>query len=275
MSEGVSTGVAPVGGVLAAVRRTYSLPVEMLLIGLVVLIWQIARIPFEASLGDAIAASRNMVALEKALGIAVEPDVVRWLYARPELLSDANWFYSHMDETLVFGVLAALRLLDDLRFAAIRTAFALAHLPAIVVVAVYPSAPPRWVPGLPYGRPPTADFSGDLRNSTAAAVSLHVGVPVLLAVAAIWLRPRSPLAWATALYPLLVFAVVVGTANHFILDVVIGAACAALGVAGARLVHGDVPRGRPSAPPAAIAGAGILVAVVAFAINDVILRLGG
>jgi PAP2 superfamily len=275
MTEGASTGVVPAGGVVAAIRRTYSLPVEMLLISLVVLIWQIARIPFEASLGDAITASRDMVSLEKALGIAVEPDVVRWVYARPQLLADANWFYSHMDETLVFGVLAALRLIDDVRFAAIRSAFALTHLPAIAVVALYPSAPPRWVPGLPHGRPPTADLGGDLRNSTAAAVSLHVGVPVLLTASAIWLRPRSPLAWATALYPLLVFAVVVGTANHFILDVVIGAACAALGIAGARLVHGDVPRGQASASPARIATAGILVAAVAFAVNEVILRLGG
>ncbi len=274
MSEGPTTGAVRTGGALAAIRRTHSLPVEMLLVTLVVAVWQLARVPFEASLDDAIAASRDLFALERTLGIGVEPDIVRWVYARPDLLAAANWFYSHMDETLVFGILAALRLVDDLRFAAIRTAFALAHLPAIAVVALYPSAPPRWIPGLPHGSPPVADFTGDLRNSTAAAVSLHVGIPVLLAAAAIWVRPRAPLAWATLLYPVLVLAVVIGTANHFVLDAVIGAACAALGIAGARLLHGDVPRGRASARPATIAALALVAAAAAFAVNDLLLRLG-
>ena len=183
-----------------------------------------------------------MVPLEKALGIAIEPDVGRWLHARPALLSDANWFYSQMDETLVFGVLATLRLLDDVRFAAIRTAFSLTHLPAIVVVAVYPSAPPRWVPGLPKGRPPTADFSGDVRKLDRRGGEPPRGRPDAAGRG----RDLAPAAIAAGVgdifYPLLVFAVVVGTAKDFILDVAIGAGCAALSIAGARLVHGEVPR---------------------------------
>lgn len=106
-------------------------------------------------------------------------------------------------------------------------------------------------------------------------MSLHVGIPVLLAAASIWVRPRAPLAWATLLYPALVLAVVVGTANHFVLDAAIGAACAALGIAAARLVHGDVPRGRASASPAMIAAVATLAAGAAFAVNEVVLRLGG
>ncbi len=141
-------------GVLAAVRRSHPVPVEILLLGLVVLVWQLARVPFEASLDDAVAASRDPMDVERALGIAVEPDVIRWMYARPDLLARANWFYSHMDETLAFGVLVALRMVDPVRYPTVRTAFALAHVPALAVVALYPSAPPRWVPGLPYGRLP-------------------------------------------------------------------------------------------------------------------------
>ena len=141
---------------------------------------------------------------------------IRAFAAHPALLDAANWFYSHMDETLVFGAYAALRLIEPVRFAAMRTAFAIAHLPAIIVVAAFPAAPPRWVPRMPFGAPPAFDIGGDLRNSTAAAVSLHVGIPVLIAASAIWARPRSPLAWATVLYPALVATVVVGTGNHFL-----------------------------------------------------------
>lgn len=261
-------------GLLAAVRRSFPLPVELLLLGLVVLVWQFARIPFEAPIGDAVAAGRDWIDAERAIGIAFEPDVVRWLYARPDLLDAANWFYSHMDETLVFGVLIALRMIDPLRYPTVRSAFALAHVPALAVVALFPSAPPRWVPGLPYGRLPEMDITGDLRNSTAAAVSLHVGIPALLAVAAVWMRPRSRLAWASVLFPLVVVAVVVGTANHFVLDAVVGVACAAIGIACARLIHGDVPRGRGSAGPARVVAVAVLVAAGAFAINDALLRMG-
>ena len=109
------------GGVLGVVRRTYPLPVEMLLLVAVVAVWQVARIPFEASIGDAVQASRDWIDAEQAVGIAIEPDVVSWASARPDLLAAANWFYSHMDETLVFGAFAALRLLDALRYPAVRT----------------------------------------------------------------------------------------------------------------------------------------------------------
>jgi PAP2 superfamily len=76
-------------------------------------------------------------------------------------------------------------------------------------------------------------------------VSLHVGIPVLVAAAAIWMLPRSPLAWATVIYPLFVLAIVVGTANHFFLDAVVGGGG---GVRGER--RGDVLRGlSPSGTP--------------------------
>jgi hypothetical protein len=85
------------------------------------------------------------------------------------------------------------------------------------------------------------------------------------------MRPRSPLAWATLIYPCIVVAVVVGTANHFFLDAVVGIGCVAIGVAGALLVHGRVPRGRPAAGPLGIALAGVGWGAVAFALNVVVM----
>ena len=248
-------------------RRTHSVVAEMLILAAVVLVWQLARVPFESSVAEAIANARDWLDAERALGVAFEPDVSRWVADRPRLLDTANWFYSHMDEALAFGAFAALRLIDPVRFAAIRTAFAITHVPAVLVVWLVPLAPPRWVPGLHGSTPPTFDIGGDLRNSTAAAVSLHVGIPVLVAAAAIWIRSRSPLAWATILYPVVITAVVIGTGNHFVLDVVVGVACAVIGIAGARLVHGRVPRGRRTASLLQIAGAAALAGAIAYAIN--------
>jgi PAP2 superfamily len=260
------------GGALAAVRRVHSLTAEMAILAAAVLVWQLARVPFEAPVDEAIAAGRDLMAAERALGMAVEPEIVDWVAARPDLLDAANWFYSHMDETLVFGALAALRLIDPLRFPAIRTAFILTHIPALALLAAVPAAPPRWIPGFPGAAPP-GDVGGDLRNSTAAVVSLHVGIPLLVAAAAVWVRPRSPLAWATTLFPALVLAVVVGTGNHLFLDAVAGAACAALGAAGALALHGRAPRSGPEGGPATIAVAAAFWAGAAFAVNRAVIAL--
>ncbi len=93
--------------------------------------------------------------------------------------------------------------------------------PALAVLALYPLAPPHWVAGMPFADGPPLHPSA-LRNETAAAVSLHFGGPVFIAAGALWLRPRAPLAWLTLLYPLLVFVVILGTGNHYVLDTLVG-----------------------------------------------------
>jgi PAP2 superfamily protein len=255
------------------VRRCHSLRAELAIAAAAVLAWQLARIPFEAPLDRALDAARDWLSFERATGIDIERPIAAAVHEHRALLDATNWFYSNMDEVLAFGVLAALRLVDPWRFPLVRTAFVLAHVPALIVVAAYPMAPPRWVPELPYTSTPPAGFEGGFRNSTAAAVSLHVGIPVLLAVSAIWMRPRAPLAWASLLYPALVFVVVVGTENHFVLDAVVGVGCAAVGLAVARLVHGRVPRGRPEAPAGRIVVVAVAAALVAFLINFAAIHL--
>src|SRR5262249_33481702 len=61
-----------------------------------------------------------------------------------------------------------------------------------------------------------------LRNQTAAAVSMHFGIPLLMAVAALWIRPRAPLSWLMVVYPAAVFFVILGTGNHYVLDALVG-----------------------------------------------------
>jgi hypothetical protein len=260
-------------GLRERVRRTYPLAGEMAILVVAVLVWQFLRIPLETSEDRAIAAARRWLDLERALGIQVEEGFTSWLAARPDLREAALFFYSRMDATIAFAALAVLRLLDPRRFPTVRTAFVLAHLPALLVIAAYPMAPPKWLPELPHGSPPPADLGADLINSTAATVSLHVGVPVLLAAAAIWMRPRSPLAWASALYPVVVLWLVLATGNHFVLDALVGGACIAIGWAGARVIHGRVPRSRPEVGPGAMAAAAAACALIVPAVNAVLLRL--
>ncbi len=106
-----------------------------------------------------------------------------------------------------------------------------------------------------------------LRNETAAAVSLHFGGPVMIAAAALWLRPRAVLAWLTVLYPPLVFVVILGTGNHYVLDALVGAACVAVGFVAARAVHGPPPPRAAGAEWTRVALAGTGFALLAFLIN--------
>lgn len=215
--------------------------------------------------------AHDWISAERTLHIAVEPTFIRFVHEHGEALEHgARLFYSNLDETVAFGVLAAMRLVAPFRFPKIRTAFVLTHVPALAVLAAYPLAPPHWVATMPYADGPPAELA-TTRNQTAAAVSLHFGIPVLLAFAAMWLRPRSPLSWLLVIYPGTVFLVILGTGNHYVLDTVVGAACAGLGAAAAQLLHGPTPENGPSEPPARIALAAVGVGAAAFLVNGLLI----
>jgi hypothetical protein len=249
-----------------ALTRAYPLPVEMLILAAVIGLWQLARIPLEGSTSVSLAHARDWIALERKLHLDLEPAVLRFVHAREWLSESARWFYANVNEAAVIGFMAIARLLDPLRYPKLRTAYALLHLPALAVLALYPLAPPHWVHGVPFADGPPAHPSA-MRNETAAAVSLHFGGPLLIAVGALWLRPRAVLAWLTLLYPPLVFLVIVGTGNHFVLDALVGSACVAAGLAAAHAIHGPLPAGVADSGWERIALAGTGFALLTFVIN--------
>jgi hypothetical protein len=238
----------------------------MAFLAVVIGVWQLLRIPLEGSTRVALAHARDWMALERALHIDVEPSFLRFVHGRDWLLDSANWFYANLNEAAVIAFMAIARMLDTVRYPKLRTAFVLMHVPALAVLALYPLAPPHWVAGVPFADGPPVHPSA-LRNETAAAVSLHFGGPVLIAAGALWLRPRAPLAWLTLLYPPLVFLVILGTGNHYVLDTLVGTACVAAGFAAAQVIHGPLRRAASSASwrHAALAGTGF--GLLAFLVN--------
>jgi hypothetical protein len=247
-------------------QRAYPLPLEMAILAAVIAIWQLLRIPFEGSTRVSLAHARDWLALERALHIDIEPSVLRFVHSRDWLLDGAQTFYRNLNEAVVIGFMAVARMLDPLRYPKLRTAYALLHVPALAALALYPLAPPHWVAGMPFADGPPAHPSA-LRNETAAAVSLHFGGPVMIAAGALWLRPHAVLAWLTLLYPPLVFVVILGTGNHYVLDALVGTACVAAGFAAAHAIHGPLARGAGSAGWARVALAGTGFGLVAFLIN--------
>ena len=220
-------------------KRTYSVETELVFVALVLLAWHAIRIPIEGDVATSLAHADDVLGFERALSLNVEHGVIGRL-DDAGITPALDWLYTNIHLPVLFAFIAAARLLAPERYPVVRTTFALAFLPAALVIWLYPLAPPHWLPEFGFGVPPTdaelTNTTGALfHNTTAAAASQHFGFAVLVAATAIWLFPRSRLAYATLVYPVLVFLVIVGTGNHYVVDCIIG-----------MLTSGSRQRSRPS-----------------------------
>ncbi len=167
-------------------------------VALVLLAWHAIRIPIEGDVATSLAHADDVLRLERALSLDVEHGVIGRL-DDASITPALEWLYTNIHLPVLFAFVAAARLLAPERYPVVRTTFALAFLPAALVIWLYPLAPPHWLPEFGFGVPPTdaelTSTTGALfHNTTAAAASQHFGFAVLVAATAIWLFPRSRLA---------------------------------------------------------------------------------
>jgi PAP2 superfamily protein len=188
-------------------------------------------------------AARNaerIVALERRLGIHVEPELQALLLPKRRIVAVLNVAYATLNVGLTVGWLMRLYGRRDPEFHRLRRAAVLGTLGAQPVFLLFPAAPPR---KLDHFVDTIADVSGvdldkgliaRLYDPIAAMPSIHVTYAVVTA-AGISQTTRSPLARALApAYPPAVAFVIFATVNHYVLDAVAGAA---LGLAGLRLAR--------------------------------------
>jgi hypothetical protein len=192
-------------------------------------------------------AARNaarLVALEKRLGVHVEPALQRALLPRRRLLALLNVAYVTLNVGLTVGWLMHLFRRRDREFHRLRRAAVLATLGAQPVFLLFPVAPPRTLEGFV---DTIADVSGldlerglvaELYDPIAAMPSIHLAYAVVTAAGiASTARPR----WArrsVPAYPPAVALVVFATANHYVLDAAAGCLLGALALrASARLAR--------------------------------------
>ncbi|RKN07211.1 bifunctional glycosyltransferase 87/phosphatase PAP2 family protein [Streptomyces radicis] len=185
-------------------------------------------------------------------------DIQRFLHIDIEhglnqLVAETRWLADAMDlyyATFHFAVPLTIlgwlliRHPADYRWA--RRWLALTTLFGLVGFWLYPLAPPRLMPGLGYID--TANGPQDLNdprygaltgitNPYAAMPSLHVGWSLWCALVLWRTAPYRWLRWAGFAYPLLTTVVIMGTANHYLLDAAGGAAVVAAGWAASMAVH--------------------------------------
>jgi hypothetical protein len=238
---------------------------EIVLLGAVYLMYDGVRLLAAASHGEAYANARHVQGLERSLDLAHELAINHAVSDRPLLGVTMSYAYATLHYLVTPMVLVWLWRSRPWQYRGARTALVVATLIGLLGFWFFPTAPPRMLPGFTdtlaqyhdwgwWGGAASAPKGlGGLTNEFAAMPSLHVGWAAWCG----WqLAANSPRPWvrvAGVAYPLFMFAVVVGTANHYIADTIAGLAVI---LAGAGLAHvGTVLRCHPRRPLWSIAGA--------------------
>jgi PAP2 superfamily len=226
-------------------------------------LYRIVRGMTDGRVAEAFQHARDLIGLERAMGLFFEPAVHAWAEGTDWLIDGTSWLYVNLHFTVTTLTLGFIYLRRNSSFYFVRNMFMVAMGVALVLYAAYPTAPPRFLPEWGFSDS-VAKFTGltaegssadSLYNPFAAVPSMHVAFALMLGLPMASMTRRR---WIKALwlsYPLLVSFVVVATANHWWFDAFAGAVTAAFAALAALLVA----RWRPAAwawtPPAPAAAA--------------------
>lgn len=185
--------------------------------------------------------ARRIVSWEVSLGLFVEPELQALVTDSTAALTAMNWVYIWGHWPVIAATLLWLVLRHPAQYRVARNAMLLSGGLGLVFFTAFPVAPPRLVDGL--GMVDTVtELSTSYRvlqppafvNQFAAMPSLHVGWDLLMGVM-IFTTASSLLVRAVGLVlPVLMATSVVLTANHYLVDGVVGAGVVVLSLMVAR-----------------------------------------
>jgi len=225
-------------------RGPLDLLIQLALLATAYWTWRHARGAVDGSIGLSFSHARDLVSAERSVGLVIEPSVQHWAVDAGWPAEVARWGYANLHFKGSCLMLAILYFGYRGSFGFVRNAVFCAMAISVIGYALFPTAPPRFLPEL--GLDPSTSVTGNnpllsnpgdpLFNPFAAVPSMHVGLSVILAWSlALLVRPR-PLKAVLFAYPLLMTYVVIASGNHFWLDAVFGLLTAALAVGAAMLL---------------------------------------
>ena len=193
-------------------------------------------VPEQATLAER--HGRAIQHLTEWLHLNFELSVNIWVAAHDAVAQVMDYYYATLHFIVTIAVLVWLFVARKRIYRGARTALYATTIIALVGFYTFPLAPPRLLPQYGYidtlvkfhtwgslADPKLAERS----NQFAAMPSLHIawalwcGITIFVVSRVTWLRILG------LLYPLGTLMVIVGTANHFVLDAVGGAAVLAIG----------------------------------------------
>ncbi|MEU6620191.1 phosphatase PAP2 family protein [Streptomyces litmocidini] len=244
---------------------------ELSLIAVVYAAYSGGRLLVKGDEASAVAHGLAVLRFEEGLGIDAEHPLNRWFTDVPALGVPADFAYASLHYLVTPAVLVWLFRRRPAHYRTARTWLMLATLLGLVGFTLLPTCPPRLLDAAQGFTDTMAHFSaygwwggeasaprglGGLTNQYAAMPSLHVGWALWCGVM-LWRYGSTPPTKALGVvYPLVTALVVMGTANHYLLDAVAGAAVMGAGLllAPYALRLADRIRTTPEAPPVVSGG---------------------
>jgi hypothetical protein len=212
---------------------------ELLLVLAGLLVYFGVRAATDDDAGPAEAHARSVVHLEHTLGIAREGDLQRLIIDHHWLVTFANWVYIWGHWPLIAVSAAWLFRYRPDAYRLMRTAIFASGAIGMIIFLTYPVAPPR-LTGLgltdtvtSYSHAYRALQPPSLMDRYAALPSLHFGWDLLVGLTLARFHPRMVVRVLGALMPVAMGLAVIVTANHYVIDVIVGGmvAMAGLGIA--------------------------------------------
>src|SRR5919108_201737 len=108
--------------------------------------YRIVRGMTDGRIGEAFDNARDVISIERGLGLFVEPAVQAWAQGSDLLIDGASWMYVNSHFAITTVTLAFIYLRRNASFYFIRNMFMVAMAIALVLYAAYPTAPPRFMP---------------------------------------------------------------------------------------------------------------------------------
>jgi membrane-associated phospholipid phosphatase len=187
--------------------------------------------------------AREVIQLERTLHVFIEPSIQASASSSHFVMAVASWVYLNAQFSVTVGGLFYLYTRHNQSFYFVRNVLLIAMAIALVGYAVFPTAPPRFLPEWGFVDS-VSDMTGvqvshnsvfeGLVNPYAAMPSMHVAFALIIGwpIARVLRSRVARVLWLS--YPLIIAFVIIATANHFLIDAVLGAATAGISVYAAR-----------------------------------------
>ena len=216
------------------------------------LAYRLVRGLVEGDANAAFAHARDLISIERGMHLFVEPSIQAWASGSHFVMVLASWLYVNAQSSITIAALLYLYLRHNRNFYFVRNMFMIAMAIALVGYMVFPTAPPRFMPEwgfidtvsdfTPVNVSHTSASMSALFNPYAAVPSMHVAFALMIGWPLARLVRSSIVRVLWIVYPFLMTFVIVVTANHFILDALLGALTAGASAYGASWLARARPR---------------------------------
>ncbi len=201
---------------------------EIGLVAGVYVTYTVMRVVVEGSREQAIENAHTVLGWERTLGVDWERSAQGWMLEWPTAIRFWNFVYGWMYWAVIAVPLLLLWRTDRARYFLLRNTLTIAAGVGLVIFALFPTSPPRFLDGYV----DTLTVEGDrlvaergaFVNEHAAVPSFHVGWPAVAGLILAWRSTRISV-WLAATIPTVLLAMaVVFTGNHFLFDILAGVA---------------------------------------------------